>query len=125
MARIPIQLIVPQQYEGGGELPAFPVEQYPWKCLAQGDSWFSMGAIPPFLTRNLLSVLELSTGTCIVSCATPGAQLRRMADTTRSRKFLQLLNGKLATKWDGILLSGGGNDLIEALQSMDPDPSLR
>jgi hypothetical protein len=125
MARIRIELIVPQQFEGGGELPAFPIEHYPWKCLAQGDSWFSIGAIPPFLTTNLLKGLELSTGTCVVSCATPGATLRRMADTTRSRKFLQLLNGTVAIKWDGILLSGGGNDLIEAVLSMDPEPSLR
>lgn len=125
MSSIPVQIITPQQFEGGGEFPAFPIEQFPFRCLAQGDSWFSIGAIPPFLTTNLLAGLELSSGTCIVNCASPGATLRRMADTTRSRKFLQLLHGALATKWDGILLSGGGNDVIEAVQSMDPAPALR
>jgi hypothetical protein len=125
MARIPVEIITPQQYEGGGEFGPYPIGQFPWKCLAQGDSWFSFGAIPPFLTTNLLWGLELSTGTCIVNCASPGAKLRRMSDTTRSKKFLQLLNGALAMKWDGILLSGGGNDVIEAVQSTDPSPSLR
>lgn len=125
MARIPVEIITPQQYLGGGEEPAFPIEQFPWRCLAQGDSWFSIGAIPPFLTTNLLWGLELSTGTCIVQCATPGATLKRMTDTTRSRRFLQLLNGPLASRWNGILLSGGGNDLIEALQSTAGDPALR
>jgi hypothetical protein len=125
MSRIPVEIISPQQYEGGGELPGFPIEHFPWKCLAQGDSWFSFGAIPPFLTTNLLWGLELSTGTCIVNCASPGAQIRRMANTTRSRKFLQLLNGSVAMKWDAILLSGGGNDVIDAVESTDASPSLR
>ncbi|HEX7892186.1 MAG TPA: hypothetical protein VF522_22745 [Ramlibacter sp.] len=125
MARIPVQIIDPQQLEGSGEVPGFPIEQFPRSCLAQGDSWFSIGAIPPFLTTNLLRELELSTGTCIVQCASPGATLKRMTDTTRARRFLQLLNGAKARNWSGILLSGGGNDLIEALQSTASDPALR
>lgn len=125
MARIPVVIIDPKQLEASGEVPSFPIEQFPRRCLAQGDSWFSMGAIPPFLTTNLLLGLELSTGTCVVQCATPGATLRRMTDTTHARRFLQLLRGPLASRWNGILVSGGGNDLIEALQSTASDPALR
>lgn len=125
MARIPVRIIDPQQLGDHGEVPGFPIEQFPQRCLAQGDSWFSLGAIPPFLTTNLLLGMELATGTCIVQCATPGATLRRMTDSTHARRFLQLLKGPLASRWSGILLSGGGNDLVEALQSTADDPALR
>jgi hypothetical protein len=125
MANIPVKIVSPQEYAGAGEAGPFPIEQYPKRCLAQGDSWFSFGAIPPFLTTNLLDDLELSFGTCIVNCATPGAKLRRMADTLTNATFVRLLNGASAIRWDAILLSGGGNDLIEAIQSTDPDPAKR
>jgi hypothetical protein len=124
MKRFPVRLISPEEL-AGGEAGPFPIEQFHARCLAQGDSWFSIGSIPFFLTSNLLQHLELNVGTCIVNCATPGAKLSRMTDTTRSNTFHQLLHGALATKWDAVLVSGGGNDLIEASQSMSPDIGRR
>src|SRR6185369_14270910 len=100
-------------------------EQFTKRCLAQGDSWFSIGAFPPILTTNLLFGLKLAASTCIVNCAVPGKVLRHMTDTTTSNTFLQILNGAVAMKFDGILLSGGGNDVIDALQSTDADPAKR
>jgi lysophospholipase L1-like esterase len=125
LKRFPVKIISPQEFIGGGEQGPFPIEQYQSRCLVQGDSWFSIGAVPFFLTTNLLQALELRVGTCLVNCASPSAKLTRMIDSTRSTTFLQLLNGALATKWDAILVSGGGNDLIEALQSRSPDSGRR
>ncbi|HWP11367.1 MAG TPA: hypothetical protein VNN06_06075, partial [Ramlibacter sp.] len=122
---IPAITITPDQYIGGGEVPAYPIEQFTNRCLAQGDSWFSIGAFPPPLTTNLLFGLKLAASTCIVNCAVPGKVLRHMTDTTTSARFLQILNGVHSMRFDGILLSGGGNDLIDALQSTDPDPAKR
>src|SRR5450755_2304641 len=48
--------------------------------LAQGDSWFSIGAIPPFATSNLIFNMQLSRKTCVVDCARPGATLVNMVD---------------------------------------------
>ncbi|MDB5872219.1 MAG: hypothetical protein JWQ07_1661 [Ramlibacter sp.] len=122
---LPAITITPGQYLGGGEVPPYPIEQFTHRCLAQGDSWFSIGAFPPYLTTNLLFGLKLAASTCIVNCAVPGKVLQHMTDTTTSDTFLQMLNGALQAKFDGILLSGGGNDLIDALQSTDADPAKR
>lgn len=122
---IPAITITPDQYLGGGEVPAYPIEQFTNRCLAQGDSWFSIGAFPPHLTTNLLFGLKLAASTCIVNCAAPGKVLRHMTDTTTSTRFLQILNGVHSMQFDGILLSGGGNDLIDAVQSTDADPAKR
>lgn len=108
-------LIDPQTAIGGGEAGFFPFDLFERQCLAQGDSWFSIGAIPPTLTTRILSELELLRSTVIVNCAFPGAKLTRMVDSTRSPHFRRFLTGKRATKWHVILFSGGGNDLIEAV----------
>ena len=117
--------ITPDQYVGGGDAPPYPIEQFTHRCLAQGDSWFSIGAFPPHLTTNLLFGLKLAQSTCIINCAVPGKVLKHMTDTTTSDTFLQILNGALTMKFDGILLSGGGNDMIDAVQSTDADPAKR
>ena len=82
--------------------------------LAQGDSWFSIGAIPPGVTSNLLAQMEFTRSAACVNCARPGIHLTHMSDTSSQKTFRKLLAGKFAVKWDAILFSGGGNDLIEA-----------
>jgi lysophospholipase L1-like esterase len=85
--------------------------------LAQGDSWFSIGAIPPFATSNLIFGMELTPVTCVVDCARPGATLVNMVDWMQRDAFGRMLSGRLATTWNAIFISGGGNDLINAIQS--------
>jgi lysophospholipase L1-like esterase len=87
---------------------------FPTRFLVQGDSWFSFGALPPWGTSNILQQITLGFDASAINCANPGRRLARMVDWKLDRNFLQLLAGKLACKWDGILLSGGGNDLIAA-----------
>jgi lysophospholipase L1-like esterase len=122
MPDIVATVILPDQLGPRGELPAIDIERFAKRCLAQGDSWFSIGGIPPWATTNLLSQMVFSQSACIVNCATSGKQLAHMFDTTRQRRFLQLLRGRLAWQWNAILLSGGGNDLIDAALSPPAAP---
>jgi hypothetical protein len=115
-------VVAPDQLMSSGETPGVALEQFAKRCLAQGDSWFTLGGVPPWITSNLLSHMVFSSRACIVNCALPGKQLAHMVDTTRHRRFLQLLRGRSAHKWDVILLSGGGNDLIDAALSPPTAP---
>lgn len=83
--------------------------------LAQGDSWFSIGAMPPFQLSNLLFELDLQSTAYAVNCANPSDSLRHMIDSRHDPEFLRLLVGTLVPRrWDAILLSAGGNDMIDA-----------
>jgi hypothetical protein len=80
--------------------------------LAEGDSWFSLAALPG---GNVLQELRLARSTLVVNCAYPGDTLSRMVDWRRNDKFVALLaRPRFAQRWDAILLSAGGNDLIDA-----------
>lgn len=111
----PVQLITPFELDHPDE--PFPVDLYGQRFLAQGDSWFSIGAIPPWLTTNVLMELRTARRAVAVNCAAPGAVLRRMVDNVKAPLFARLLSGNIARRWDAILVSGGGNDLIEAVGS--------
>jgi hypothetical protein len=108
------QIIAPAAAYGQGDTGLFPFDLFDRQCLAQGDSWFSIGSIPPGLTSNVLAELWLSQATVIVNCARPSKTLAHMADTLSETMFLRLLRGPSSFQWDAILLSGGGNDLIDA-----------
>ena len=44
-----------------------------------------------------------------------------MVDSRRDARFVTLLDGFVQIHWDGILLSGGGNDLIDAIRTPSVD----
>jgi hypothetical protein len=98
------------------------VSEYQYRFLAEGDSWFTIGALNPAKNSNLLMEMEFSVWSVAVSAALPGDTLRRMAQMNRDPRFAQLLGGALSERWDAILLSAGGNDLIDALQSPPGSP---
>ncbi len=113
MADYPLALFSPQDIRDSSGLPP-RWDDFAIRFLAQGDSWFSIGAMPPWATSNILQQIHLGFGASAINCAHPGRRLSKMVDWKTEREFLRLLAGKFAYRWDGILLSGGGNDLIAA-----------
>ena len=82
------------------------------RILAEGDSWFSINAVPG---TNLLKALNFAFPTIILSMAEPGDTILRMSTLVKNpwmRKFVTDRN--FASPWDLLLLSGGGNDLIDS-----------
>jgi lysophospholipase L1-like esterase len=95
--------------------------QYGLRILAEGDSWFSMGAIP---STNLLAELRFAQDTIIVNAAYPGDTIRHMSEISDNLPLRRMLVQKnFAYDWDLILLSGGGNDLIDAASSLIVPPA--
>lgn len=115
-----VTVIFPDELQGNGEITRpgvfFSWSDYECHYLAEGDSWFSMSDVlsPSFLYR-FGNHVPLKQSTLIVNCSYPGDTLARMVDWTRNLNFPKLLARKnFAWKWDGILLSAGGNDIIDA-----------
>ena len=86
-----------------------------WRFLAEGDSWFTIGTLNPAKNSNLLFEMAFGETNCAVNCAAPGDTLRRMVTMNRDPRFIGLLAGHIAETWDALIVSAGGNDLIEAL----------
>lgn len=126
MPDINLVTIAPSQLSGPGDAGLYDVNRFDQTFLAQGDSWFSIGHVPFWSTTNLLQQMVLSRHSLAVNCARPGVELAHMTDTSTAQTFLNLLSGATAWKWSAILFSGGGNDLIDALNA-DPeaDKSVR
>ncbi|QET05242.1 hypothetical protein FOB72_24755 [Cupriavidus pauculus] len=100
------------------------------KFLMQGDSWFSIGALPPAaLTTNMPSNMSFTSSACAVNFAQPGAELAQLVNVAPTSKwvfnpaFEAALHGRLCERWDALLLSAGGNDLIAALNTPPQDES--
>jgi len=102
-----------------GEPPDLSSPAY--RFLAEGDSWFSIGSLNPLQSSNLLFEMVFAKSGAAVNCASPGDTLKRMAQMNTDPNFIDLLCGRRARFWDGILLSCGGNDLIEAVRSPATD----
>ncbi|WP_422010259.1 hypothetical protein [Roseateles sp.] len=105
----------------GGTPPDF--DNFRWKLLAQGDSWFSNARAKLNAHANLLQELVFKSKAMTVNCAGTGNALSHMVDLQSSPEFVSLLAGPGARTWDGILLSVGGNDLIAAARTPAQDGS--
>ena len=90
------------------------LNRYALRLLAEGDSWFSLGSVP---AKNLLFELRFSESAVVLNLAYPGDEVhkmfRRMVDY--GEEFAGWMTMRSTWRWDAILLSGGGNDLIAAL----------
>ena len=49
-----------------------------YRFLAQGDSWFSIGSLPPTNTTNLLKAMTFDTDACVVDFSQPGSEAGQM-----------------------------------------------
>ena len=105
-------VIRPDDLEGesaGVDLNAFAL-----RLLAEGDSWFSLGSIPP---KNLAFELRFAESAVVLNLAYPGDEVRKMFRRMRDYgdEFAGWMTMRSTWRWDAILLSGGGNDLVAAL----------
>lgn len=115
-----VTVISPNELEGNGQITK-PGEFLSWNdydChyLAEGDSWLSLSDLlsPSFLYR-FGRYVSLKQNTLIVNCSYPGDTLARMVDWSKNINFPKLLAKKnFGWEWDGIMLSSGGNDIIDA-----------
>ncbi len=85
---------------------------YTHHLLAEGDSWYAWAHLNLHPSSNLLEQLEFRDPTVIVNLAYSGDVMRNMSDAASNALFYFELQGQT---YDAILLSGGGNDLIDAL----------
>jgi lysophospholipase L1-like esterase len=81
------------------------------RVLAEGDSWFTIGAIP---SSNLLFELRFPRRTAVVNIAYPGDTIVHMTDIASNPELRRMLTDRnFGWRWHAIVLSGGGNDLID------------
>lgn len=121
----PLSIYHPSQLDSNNP-PA--LERFRWRFLAEGDSWFTIGTLNPAKNSNLLFELAFDSSACAVNCASPGDTLGHMAQMNADPVFVGLLAGRTARPWDALLLSAGGNDLIDAVQApttAGSDPARR
>lgn len=88
------------------------IGSYRNKILAEGDSWFAWGELTSKKEYNLLTEMRFANDTIIVNYAYTGDLIRNMADVGSNLGFFFEFD---AIKYDAILVSAGGNDLIDAL----------
>jgi hypothetical protein len=85
--------------------------EYPLRFLAEGDSWFSFGSMK---FHSLLNKLRLTRPAAIVTLADPGETISRMADIARNPDLDNWLSLPFNDiRWSAVLISGGGNDVID------------
>ncbi|MDD5059067.1 MAG: hypothetical protein PHQ60_14455 [Sideroxydans sp.] len=115
-----VAVISPDELEGNGQITK-PGVLLSWNdferhYLAIGDSWFSISdLLTPAFLYTFGKDVPLKQDTLIVNCAYPGRTLSKMIDWSTSKKFHDLLYKKnFAWKWDAVLLSAGGNDIVAA-----------
>lgn len=121
--------VVPWDNVVSGEDDSDPNDSlYDNRILAEGDSWFSMGGIP---TSNLLFSMKFKKFTIIVNCARPGDTIRKIGRVAKNPNLKKAMSRRDGYSWDAILLSGGGNDLIDDVDKLirkftkiESDPAL-
>lgn len=92
--------------------------EYPLRYLAEGDSWFSFGS---WKLHSMLTQMRLRRPTCIVTLAQPGDTIRRMSDISRNVALDNWLSMRFgAFQWQALLISGGGNDVIDDAATIIP-----
>jgi lysophospholipase L1-like esterase len=94
-----------------GQIPDPGDSRFAYRILAEGDSWFSIGAVP---SSNLLFELGLSDTSIVVNIAYPGDTVEAMSSLAGNPDLRKMIyDDQWAYEWDVILLSGGGNDIID------------
>lgn len=99
-----------------------PINQVHRRILAEGDSWFTIGTLNLPAASNIPFKLIVKDSTIIINCAYPGHTLQHMVDWASDPYFDKLLcKPNFQMKWEAILISAGGNDLIDAARVLPKD----
>lgn len=87
------------------------------RLLAEGDSWFSAGG---WFNGSILTALnEAHPDWLIVNCAMPGDEAQTMVDVADFGAYSWMLRPTEGVpKWDALLLSMGGNDLLTRIGAL-------
>lgn len=114
-----VQVFKPHDFD---KVDAPDMNQFHPLLLAEGDSWFTLGAVPAY---NLLEQLDFPTWGAVINLAYPGdtaSSMEKALKAGSAQRRIDVWASELG-RWvadsaayplTGILLSGGGNDLIEA-----------
>lgn len=98
------------QYQSTSYIPGNTFQKH---VLAEGDSWFHFGYTPTLgAARNLIDAISFKKSTVVANIARTGDTIKHIADLEANPHLQQALAYR---QWDLILLSAGGNDLIDAL----------
>lgn len=98
-------------------------EFFKYRFLAEGDSWMDRSAMfNTSLLQQLAPEMDAAgDDVLIINIAIFGDTMRRIGECVTG-DFAMWLRTAFNWKFDGILLSAGGNDFIDAAR--DPDPGL-
>jgi lysophospholipase L1-like esterase len=116
---MPVKIVFPAEIDTTD--PATTPSSYERLVLAEGDSWFSFGSVR---LNNLLQKLKFKRNTLLVTLAMPGDTITRMSNMTKKNEALDLLLSQShGYPWNAILLSGGGNDVIDLAKKIVVSPT--
>jgi len=88
------------------------------RIIAEGDSWFTIGGLQlqyPWFSNILYTLRFSESKTLILNLAEPGDTVKNISSMVRNDNFRFALQAHRNHKWQAILLSAGGNDLIDGV----------
>lgn len=93
--------------------------EFAYRFLAEGDSWFTIGGIP---SSNLLYEMRFPQQGIVVNIAYPGDTLVHIADLASNNDLKKMLTERFGYRWHAIVLSAGGNDLMDRASAVLQNP---
>ncbi len=93
--------------------------EFAFRLLAEGDSWFTIAGVP---SSNMLYELQLPQQGIVVNIAYPGDTLVHIADLASNQDLKKMLTDRFGYRWHAILLSAGGNDLMDRAAQVLQNP---
>jgi len=91
--------------------------------LAEGDSWFTIGGHTlqnPWFSNTLFS-LRFQKDTLVLNLAQPGDTIKHISAMPKDHSFKFAIEQHDSHPWGVILLSAGGNDLIDKAHTLIMD----
>lgn len=107
---VPVQVVTVADLSSGNPASSPGSAEYAYRILAEGDSWFTIGGIP---SSNLLYEMRLPQAGIVCNIAYPGDTLKHIAEIADNDDLRKLLTERFGYRWHAILLSAGGNDLVD------------